>query len=318
MGKAVPGSARLSRKVETRRTSPLRQLLRCKYLYAMILLPLLYYAVFQYGPMYGLIISLKNYNARMGILGSPWVGLKWFVKFLSDPYFWQVVRNTLILNFLDLLIGFPAPIILAILLNELRSGRFKRAVQSISYLPHFLSTMVICGMMSSFLSRGGLINDLVALLGGTRMNFLASAAHYRTIFILSNVWQTVGWNSIIFLAALSGVNQELYEVAFLDGANRFQQMLYVTLPSIVGTICVMLIMRCGQMMNSSVTKTLLLYNGSTMEVADVVGTYLYRRGLLDNNYSYSTAMGLFNSLINFALLLTVNRISNRLSGDGLW
>lgn len=291
---------------------------RCKVLYLMLLLPMAYYILFHYMPMYGVTIAFKKFNARAGILGSPWVGLKHFEKFMSDAYFWQVLRNTLALNLLDLVFGFPAPIMLALLLNELRSTRLKRTIQTISYLPHFLSTMVICGMLTNFLSRDGLINDIAAMFGGTRRVYLSSISAFRTIFVASGIWQGVGWGAIIYLAALSGVNVELYEVAVLDGANRWQQMRYVTLPSIAGTISIMLILRCGGLLSSNTDKVLLLYNSHNMSVADVIGTYVYRRGLLENSPSYSTAVGLFNSLIGIVLLTTVNALSNRISETGLW
>jgi putative aldouronate transport system permease protein len=291
---------------------------RGRWLYAMLLLPVVYYVLFHYMPMYGVTIAFKQFNARLGIMGSKWVGFKWFEKFLGDEYFWQVLKNTLLLNVYDLVFGFPAPIILALLLNELRIPRFKRLIQTVSYLPHFLSTMVVCGMLSNFLSRNGLINDLIVLLGGERSAVLNNPSLFRTVFVSSGIWQGVGWGAIIYLAALSGVNPELYEVAVLDGANRWQQMLYVTLPGIIGTISIMLILRCGGMLGSNTDKVLLLYNGNTMQVADVLGTYVYRRGLVDNSFSYSTAVGLFSSLVNIILLVSVNKISNKLSQAGLW
>lgn len=296
----------------------IRHLKKHRYLYLMLLLPLIYYVLFHYMPMYGVTIAFKKFNVRAGIMGSPWIGFKYFEKFLTDEYFWNVFKNTLVLNFMDLFLGFPAPIILALLLNELRSNRFKRSIQTITYLPHFLSTTIICGMLTLFLARDGLINDGVALFGGTRHVFLSDASSFRMIYVLSSIWQNAGWGAIIYLAALSGVNQELYEVAKLDGANRFQQALYVTLPSIAGTISIMLILRCGQLLTSNVEKVLLLYNGNTMQVADVIGTYVYRRGLIDNSYSYSTAVGLFNSLISMIMLFSVNKLSNKISDTGLW
>lgn len=291
---------------------------RSRYLYLMLALPILYYILFHYMPMYGVTIAFKRFNARQGISGSPWIGFTHFSKFMGDTYFWQVLRNTLSLNVLDIIFGFPAPIILALLLNEVRSLRFKRTVQTISYLPHFLSTMVVCGVLTNFLSREGLINDMFTLFGGERQAFLSDPSAFQIIFVGSGIWQGLGWGAIIYLAALSGVNVELYEVAVLDGANRWQQMLHITLPSIAGTISIMLILRFGAIMSSNTDKVLLLYNGKTMPVADVIGTYVYRRGLLENSPSYSTAVGLFNSLINIIMLLTVNRLSRRISETSLW
>lgn len=294
------------------------QIKQNRYLYLMLLLPIVYYLLFHYGPMYGVTIAFKKFNPRLGILKSPFVGLKYFEKFLGDDYFWQVVGNTLTINFMDLFIGFPAPIILALLINEVRSSRYKRLVQTISYLPHFLSTMVVCGMLTNFLARDGLINDIIALFGGTRTQLLSNLKLFRWIYVFSGIWQGMGWGAIIYLAALSGVNTELYEVAELDGANRWQQMIHVTLPGIAGVISIQLILRCGSIMGSNTDKILLLYNSHTMPVADQIGTYIYRRGLLENNTSYSTAVGLFNSLIGMIMLVSVNFLSRRISETSLF
>ena len=294
------------------------RLKRFRHLYWMLLIPVAYYLLFHYAPMYGVIIAFKKFNARQGILGSPWVGLKHFNKFLGDPYFWQVVGNTLAINLMDIVLGFPAPIILALLLNEVRSSRFKRAVQTISYLPHFLSTMVVCGMLTNFMARDGLVNDIIALFGGERTALLSKPELFRWIYVFSGIWQGVGWGAIIYLAALSGVNVELYEVAELDGANRWQQIWNITLPCIAGTISIQLILRCGSLLGSNTDKILLLYNSYTMPVADQIGTYVYRRGLLENSTSYSTAVGLFNSVIGMLMLVTVNFLSRRISETSLF
>lgn len=310
------GQQAINQKTHVQRA--LSQIRRSKHLYLMLLLPIFYYVLFHYMPMYGVTIAFKKFNARLGIQDSPFVGLKHFEKFFGDRYFWQVFQNTLALNLLDLVFGFPAPIILALLLNEVRSNRLKRAVQTASYLPHFLSTMVVCGMLTNFLARDGLINDIAALFGQERRVFLSDPNAFRTIFVASGIWQGVGWGAIIYLAALSGVNVELYEVAVLDGANRWQQMLNITLPSIAGTISIMLILRCGSLLSSNTDKVLLLYNSSNMPVADVIGTYVYRRGLLENSPSYSTAVGLFNSVIGMIMLILVNYFSRRISETSLW
>lgn len=294
------------------------RLKRFRHLYWMLLIPVAYYLLFHYAPMYGVTIAFKKFNARQGILGSPWVGLKHFNKFMGDPYFWQVVGNTLAINLMDIVLGFPAPIILALLLNEVRSSRFKRAVQTISYLPHFLSTMVVCGMLTNFMARDGLVNDIIALFGGERTALLSKPELFRWIYVFSGIWQGVGWGAIIYLAALSGVNVELYEVAELDGANRWQQIWNITLPCIAGTISIQLILRCGSLLGSNTDKILLLYNSYTMPVADQIGTYVYRRGLLENSTSYSTAVGLFNSVIGMLMLITVNFLSRRISETSLF
>lgn len=294
------------------------RLKRFRHLYWMLLIPVAYYLLFHYAPMYGVTIAFKKFNARQGILGSPWVGLKHFNKFMGDPYFWQVVGNTLAINLMDVVLGFPAPIILALLLNEVRSSRFKRAVQTISYLPHFLSTMVVCGMLTNFMARDGLVNDIIAHLGGERTALLSKPELFRWIYVFSGIWQGVGWGAIIYLAALSGVNVELYEVAELDGANRWQQIWNITLPCIAGTISIQLILRCGSLLGSNTDKILLLYNSYTMPVADQIGTYVYRRGLLENSTSYSTAVGLFNSVIGMLMLVAVNFLSRRISETSLF
>ena len=294
------------------------RLKRFRHLYWMLLIPVAYYLLFHYAPMYGVTIAFKKFNARQGILGSPWVGLKHFNKFMGDPYFWQVVGNTLAINLMDVVLGFPAPIILALLLNEARSSRFKRAVQTISYLPHFLSTMVVCGMLTNFMARDGLVNDIIAHLGGERTALLSKPELFRWIYVFSGIWQGMGWGAIIYLAALSGVNVELYEVAELDGANRWQQIWNITLPCIAGTISIQLILRCGSLLGSNTDKILLLYNSYTMPVADQIGTYVYRRGLLENSTSYSTAVGLFNSVIGMLMLVAVNFLSRRISETSLF
>ena len=218
--------------------------------------------------MYGIVIAFKDYNIK-GIIGSPWVGFKHFEKFLTDPYFWKLVRNTLLINIYGLFWSFPAPIILALSLNELPNRGFKRFVQSVSYLPHFISTVVVCGMIVNFLASDGIVNQILMALGKDRIQFLMLPEWFRTIYIASGIWQNVGWGSIVYLAALSGINEELYEAATIDGANRWKQLIHITLPSIKPTISIMLIMNLGKLMNIGYEKIILLYNGSTYETADV-------------------------------------------------
>ena len=297
---------------------PVREIIRCKYLYLIFLIPFVYYILFQYWPMYGILISFQDYNVVKGILGSPWVGLKHFEKFLLDPYFWKLVRNTLLINIYSLLWGFPAPIILAILLNELKNEKFKKVIQNISYLPHFISTVVVCGMLVNFLSSDGMINQLVKVFTGTSIQFLMDPKYFRTIYVASGIWQSVGWNSIIYLAALTSVDAEMYEAALIDGANRWHRIWYITLPSIAPTISIMLIMNLGRLMNLGHEKILLLYTGSTYEVADVISTYVYRRGLLGNDFSYATAVGLFQAIVGVILVTSANQISKKLGETSLW
>ena len=291
---------------------------RYRYVYIMAIPVILYYALFMYLPMYGAQIAFKVYSPGKGIVGSQWVGLSHFVKFFSSYYFARLIRNTLLISLYSLLFSFPAPILLALLLNELRSASFKRCVQTVSYLPHFISTMVICGMIIDFTRSDGLINDVLAIFGGTRETMLLNPARFRSIYIISDIWQGVGWGSIIYLSALTGIDQQLYEAAVIDGAGRFQQMLHVTLPGIAPTVVIMLILRIGQMMSVGYEKIILLYNGNTYETADVISSFVYRKGLIEANQGYSTAVGLFNSFINLLLILSANTISRRVSDTSLW
>lgn len=268
--------------------------------------------------MYGVIVAFKDYNIVKGILKSPWAGLKWFRKFATDPYFWKVVRNTFLMSFYNILWGFPVPILLAVMLNEVRNGKFKRLIQSITYLPHFISTVVLCGMLVNLLSSDGLLNQVIKSLGGTSKQFLMYPQYFRTIYVASGIWQSAGWTSIIYLAALTGIDQEVLDAATIDGANRMQRIRHVTLPAITSTISTMLIMNLGKMMNLGYEKVLLLYNGSTYETADIISTYVYRRGILGNSFSYATAVGLFQSVIGVFLLVLANRVSKKLSDTSLW
>ena len=286
--------------------------------YFMLIAVMTYFVLFCYWPMYGVQIAFRKYNVRLGVTGSPWVGLKYFEKYLTDAYFWKVVRNTLLLNVYSLLFSFPAPIILALLLNELKSSRYKKLVQSISYLPHFLSTVIVCGMVVNFLSNSGPINDVIVSLGGERIQFLMQPGYFRTIYIASGIWQNIGWNSIIYFAAIAGVDPQLYEAAIIDGAGRFKQAIHVTLPAIIPTIMIMLIMAIGGLLSVGYEKIILLYNGSTYETADVISSYVYRKGIQGADYSYSTAVGLFQSVIGLIFLCSANKISAHVSESSLW
>ncbi len=295
-----------------------KQIQKNKFLWVLMILPVLYYAIFCYGPMYGVLISFKDYKIAKGVWGSPWVGFKWFEKFLMDPYFWKLVRNTLLLNIYGLIFGFPIPIILALMLNEVTHSKFKRVIQTVSYLPHFISTVVVCGMLTNFLSMDGLINQILSFFGLEKVLFLMYPQYFRTIFTASGIWQSCGWTSIIYLASLTAVDQEIVEAAMIDGANRWQRIRNVTLPAIVPTISTMLIMQVGKLMTLGYEKIILLYNGSTYETADTIATYVYRRGILNADYSYSTAVGLFQSVVGVILLVTANKLSKKISETGLW
>lgn len=295
-----------------------RDLARNKLVYLMLTPVLAYFIVFQYFPMIGTIIAFKDYNPAQGVAASPWVGLDWFRQFFHGLYFERLLTNTVMLNLYDVLLGFPAPIVLALLMNELTSQRFKRFVQTITYLPHFISVVVVSGMMLDFLARDGIINQVIVALGGTADAYMSDPSLFRRIFVGSEIWQSVGWGSIIYLAALAGINPSLYEAARIDGANRWQQLVHITLPGLIPIITTLLILRLGQMMSVGFEKVILLYNPSTYETADVISTYVYRHGILEANYSYATAVGLFNSVVAMLLLVVANKLSRRFSGNSIW
>lgn len=304
---------------ETQAAPLLKRMAKYKHIYVILIPTLLFYLIFCYVPMAGNIMAFQKYSITKGIFGSEFVGLKNFKSFLTAYNFWQVLKNTLLINIYDLIFGFPAPIILALLLNEIKNTTFKKTVQTITYMPHFISTVVIASMVLSFVSSEGLINQIREIFGLESISFMIMPQYFRTIYVSSNIWQTIGWGSIIYIAALAGVDQELYEAAVIDGAGRWKQMLHVTLPGITPTIVILLVMRIGQLLSVGYEKIILLYNPTVYETADVISTYVYRRALLEGgNYGYSAAVGMFNSIINFVLLITANRISKRISGGGLW
>ena len=263
-------------------------------------------------------MAFENYKPTRGLFHSKWVGFKYFIDFFSGAYAWRVIRNTILINFYDLIVGFPAPIIFALLLNEITSNAFKRTVQTISYLPFFISQVVICGILLDFLSLDGLFNQIITMFGLEKTAFMIFPQYFRTIYVGSGIWQGLGYGAIIYLAALSSVDVQLYDSAVIDGCNRFKRMLHVTLPGIMPTIIIMLILRIGNMMSVGFEKIILLYNPSVYETADVISSFVYRYGLLQGNFSYSTAVGLFNSVVNFALLAITNSISKRVSDISLW
>ncbi len=284
-----------------------------------ILLPaVLYYIIFKYIPMFGNILAFQDFSITRGIFASPWVGLANFKDFLSNYKFWQLLRNTLTINIFYLLFSFPMPIILALLLNEVKRSKFKRFVQTATYMPHFISTVVVVSMVLTFLSSEGMINAARTKLGLEALSFMTTPGYFYPIYTVSGIWQELGWGSIIYISALSSVDPQLYEAAMIDGAGRFKQMLHVTLPCILPTIVILLIMNIGNMLTVGYEKIILLYNPSIYETADVISSYVYRRGLLEGDYSYSAAVGIFNSLINCMLLFVSNWISNKISDYGLF
>lgn len=295
-----------------------KDLRKNKWKYLIILPVVVYFFLFAYKPMYGIIIAFKQFRPSLGIMDSPWVGFSQFTTFFKDIYFTRLVRNTFSISSLTILFGFPAPILLALLLNELQCTWFKRTIQTVSYMPYFISTVVLCGLLRAFSQSDGVFNDIIAALGGTRVNLLSAKEMFYPLYVGSGIWQGIGWDSIIYLAALSGIDQEQYEAARIDGAGRFRQMLSITVPGLLPTITVLFILRMGGILNVGFEKVLLLYQPLTYEVADVISTYVYRKGLLEANYSYSTAVGLFNSLVNISFLVIANAISKRLSETSLF
>ena len=279
---------------------------------------LAYYLIFHYAPIYGLVLAFKDYLPSRGIFGSEWVGLENFRRFFDSIYFGRVLRNTLLISLYEIVFGFPAPVLFALLLNEIRSASFKRTIQTVTYLPHFISTMVICGMILDFSLKNGLLNDVIAFLGGQRTDLLMRPEMFRPLYIASGIWQGVGWGSIVYLAALTSIDQELYEAAYIDGATRFQQALNITLPCLLPTITILFILKIGGLMSVGFEKVFLLYNPTTYEVADVISTFNYRKGLVEFDYSFSTAVGLFNSAINIFLLVMANTISRKVNETSLW
>ncbi|MGI5893843.1 MAG: ABC transporter permease [Candidatus Merdivicinus sp.] len=293
-------------------------LVRNKWVYLLALPGVLYYIVYHYFPLYGALIAFKDYSPAQGILGSEWVGLEHFVDFFGSFYFVRILKNTLLLSLYSLIFGFPVPIIFALLLNEVRNVAFKKTIQTVTYIPHFISLIVVCGMITNFTATNGIVNTVIELFGGERINFLAKPEWFRTVYVVSDIWQGFGWGSIIYIAALTGIDQELYEAATIDGAGKWKQTIHVTLPGILPTIVIMLILRLGQFMNVGFEKVFLLYNPGIYETADIISTFVYRRGILEADFSYSAAVGLFNSLINLILVWASNKISQKLTETSLW
>lgn len=288
-------------------------------LYLLIIPVIAFFLIFEYGPMYGLQIAFKDFIANKGILGSPWVGFKHFERFFDSYYFWRLLGNTLGIGLYQLLVGFPIPIALALLINEVRSKKFSRFVQTITYAPHFLSTVVMVGILFIFLSpQTGLLNNLITMFGGEPIHFLTETQWFKSIFVLSGVWQQMGWSSIIYLAALAGIDQQLHEAARVDGASRWQRIWHINLPGIMATIVVLLILNMGSMLSVGFEKVFLMQNTLNLPASDVISTHVYRKGIIDGQYSYSAAVGLFNSVVNFTMLVIVNRIARKVDQASLW
>lgn len=319
MGKDIAtASAKVQTKQKTNWARTWKIIKKNKAVYIMLLPVILYYVLFHYKPMYGIIIAFMDYNPRRGIDFNDWVGLQHFKDFFTGYYFGRLLANTLKLSFATLIFGFPIPIILALLINELRSKKFSKIVQSITYMPHFVSMVVLCAMVRQFVGGNGFITAFMSLFGYEGGNLLANGKYWIPIYVISNIWQGAGWGSIVYLAALTSIDSQLYDAAKVDGANRWKQTIHVTIPSILPTIIIMLIMRVGQIMGIGYEKTLLLYNEGIYDVADIISTYVYRMGLLNRQFSFSTAVGLFNSVVNFALVIIANQISKKTTETSLW
>lgn len=290
------------------------------WLYILLLPVLTYIVIFKYLPMFGIVIAFQNFNFVDGILGSEWIGLDNFrVLFSSDGEFWKILSNSLILSVYNLLFGFPLPIIVAILLNEIRNKVFLRFSQTAIYLPHFISWVVISGMVMNFLSpNGGIVNHIITALGGEPIGFMTNPKYFRSILVISTIWKETGWGTIIYLAAITGIDQELYEAADIDGANRLQKMLHITLPSLKGTIVVLFIMRLGNILDNGFEPVFLLHNTLTLDVADVFELYTYRMGIQLGQYGYSTAVGIFKSIVGFVLIMTSNTIVRKMGESSIW
>lgn len=307
---------------EMRRQLLKKDIKRDKYLIIMFLPVLIYYLVFCYFPMTGLWMAFTEFRSGQGLAGlytGEFVGLKWFIQFFESPYAWRLIRNTFLLSFYSLIFGFPIPILFALCITQIKNSKLQKGAQVITYLPYFISTVVVAGMISNFLSpSSGIINQMIEALGGEPINFLGEPKWFRAVYVISGSWQTFGFNSIIFVAAIMGIGPELYEAMKVDGASKLQTIWYLVLPSIKPTIVLLLIMSLGNLLNVGFEKVYLLYNSGIYEIADVISTYVYRQGIENQNYSYATAVGLFNSLIGFAIVFAANKLSRKLTDTAIW
>ncbi len=295
------------------------KLMRDYQIYLLALPAIVYLFIFNYIPMYGASIAFKNFNAVKGILGSPWAGFEHFERFFNSFQFWTLIKNTVGISLYELALGFPIPIILALLLNQVQSKRFKSLVQTVTYAPHFISIVVIVGMLFLFLSpRSGILNHIIVFFGGEPVLFMANPAYFKTIYVLSGIWQNMGWSSIIYLAALSSISPELYEAAKVDGATKWRLIRHIDIPGILPTAVILFILNAGQIMNVGFQKLYLMQTPTTANSQEIIATYIYKIGLINSQYSYSTAINLFNSAINIVLLIIVNQIARRLSNSSLW
>lgn len=295
-----------------------RELKKNWVLYLMMVPALIYFLLYCYFPMFGLVIAFQDYRVGDPFIGGEFVGLKHFMDFFQSYYFGRLIKNTFLLSLGVLIFGYPVPLIFALLLNEVRSLKFKKLAQTVTYLPHFVSLVVICGLILDFTKLDGLINTMIKTFGGQPIAFMSKPEWFRPVYIISDIWSSFGWNSIIFMAALLGIDTEQYEAAALDGANRLKKILYISIPGIAPVIMTTLLMRLGRVMSLGFEKVFNLYNASTYETADIISTFVYRQGILNANYSSAAAIGLFNAVINLALVVAANRISKKLTESSLW
>ncbi len=291
---------------------------RNRVLYLMVLPVVIFYILFAYLPMYGITIAFQDFNPALGYFKSPWVGWENFKSFFGSVYFWRILRNTLHISLASIIFGFPAPILLALLINEVNSKAFMKSVQTITYLPHFISLVVVCGIIRDFTSTGGVVTQMIAKVTGDNTSMLMKPQAFVPLYVVSEIWQGIGWGSIIYIAALSGIDTQLYEAASLDGCGRLRKVIHVSIPGILPTIVIMLILRMGSVLNVGYEKIILLYNPSIYETADVISSFTYRKGLQEFEWSYGSAVGLFNSIVNVFFLLGTNYMSSKLTQSSLW
>jgi putative aldouronate transport system permease protein len=315
--KAVVGSSRGNIKVN-RKNSIVHSLKKDSLLYFLLLLPIAYIIIFKYAPIYGVLMAFQDYNIFEGISGSEWVGLDVFKFIFEQNSFYRALKNTLVLNFLDLIVGFPAPIILAVLLNELRHVRFKKATQTILYLPHFLSWIIIGGMAYLIFSSGGMANSFLSSLGFAKIEFLSQKTNWLIMYLAIGIWQSAGWGTILYLAAITGINKELYEAADMDGCNRLRKIWHITLPGIKPTIIILLILQIGRMLSIGFDRPFVLGNSLVSEYSDVISTFVYRIGIGSGDFSQATAVGLFQSVVGLVFLVTANFIAKKIGEQGIW
>ncbi len=297
----------------------LRRMGRCWQLYLLLIPAVVYIFIFNYMPMYGIQIAFRNFSPRKGYLGSPWVGLKYFERFFNSPDCWNLIKNTLTLSVYSLVVGFPLPILLALLLNQCSQPRFKKIVQNAIYAPHFVSMVVLVGMINVMFSvNSGVVNTVIEKLGGERILFTGQANCFPHMYVWSGIWQNMGWNSVIYFAALSSVSEDLHDAAIVDGASKMQRIVHIDLPTIMPTITIMLVLQIGQLMNVGFEKVYLMQNNLNLATSETIQTYVYKQGLQHASYGYSTAVGLINNVVNFILLTSVNTLTRRMGGSSLW